>query len=226
LENAAIAAKPAPAPAVGGTTVPQDTSPSLTAETESLAAFLRQLARSAGLPEDLLAQKDPNQLAQQIGMAIALLAENLMQLLSARQQAKQLARSSSHTIIQPSDNNPLKFCPSSGDALRIMFGPKSVGYLEAHRAIAQGFEDLKAHQIKTYAAMQHALTRVIADLDPKSIERETKAEGGIGSLFQVRKAKLWDAYQARWEVNLGGKSAAAIDAFMRYFGEYYDRDRE
>jgi type VI secretion system protein ImpI len=222
FENAPIMAKPAPGAAVGGTPVSQE----LTAERESLAAFLRQFAKSAGIPEDLLTQKDPDQLAQQIGRAIGLLAENLMQLLSARRQAKQLARSSSHTTIQPSDNNPLKFCPSAGDALRIMFGPKSVGYLDAHRAIAQGFEDLKAHQIKTYAAMQHALTCVIADLDPKTIERETNGGGGIGSLLQVRKAKLWDAYEARWQAKLGLKSSEAIDAFMRYFGEYYDRDRE
>ena len=163
-------------------------------------------------------------MAQQIGTVLGLLAENLMQLLSARQQAKRLARSSSHTIIQPTDNNPLKFCPSASDALRIMFGPKSVGYLDAHRAIAQGFEDLKAHQIKTYSAMQHALARVIGDLDPKTIERETDGAAGIGSLLQPRKAKLWEAYEARWEAKVGRKSGEAIEAFMRYFAEYYDRD--
>jgi type VI secretion system protein ImpI len=219
---AAITARGA---AGSGTTEPEDAAPLSTVESE-LAAFLSQLARSSGLPEDLLRQNNPNQLAQQIGIAIRLLTENLMQLLSARQQAKQLARSSSHTIIQPSDNNPLKFCPSAGDALRIMFGPKSVGYLDAHRAIAQGFEDVKAHQIKTYAAMQHALTCVISDLDPKVIERETNGGGGLGGLLQIRKAKLWDAYVTRWEAKLAGKSGEAIDTFMRYFGEYYDRDRE
>ena len=186
--------------------------------------FINQLAGSAGLPEGLLAQKDPEELAQQIGMVLGLLAENLMQLLKARQQAKRLARSSSHTIIQPTDNNPLKFCPSAGDALRIMFGPKSAGYLDLHRAIGQGFEDLKSHQIRTYSAMQHALERFIGDLDPKTIERETDAGGGIGNLLQPRKAKLWEAYEARWQAKVGRKSGEAIETFMRYFGEYYDRD--
>jgi type VI secretion system protein ImpI len=171
-----------------------------------------------------LAQKEPEELAQQIGIVLGLLVENLMQLLKARQQAKRFARSSSHTIIQPTDNNPLKFCPSAGDALRIMFGPQSAGYLDLHRAIGQGFEDLKSHQIRTYSAMQHALERFIGDFDPKTIERETDAAGGIGNLLQPRKAKLWEAYEARWEAKVGRKSGDAIEAFMRYFGEYYDSD--
>ena len=168
-------------------------------------------------------QKDPAELAQQIGTTLQLLVENLMQLLSARQQTKRLARSSSHTIIQATDNNPLKLCPSAQDALRIMFGPGTASYLDARRAIREGFEDLKTHQIKTYSAMQHALVILMADLDPKTIEHETDGGASIGGLLQPRKAKLWDAYKARW-AKVGGRGGEPIEAFMRYFAEYYDRD--
>jgi type VI secretion system protein ImpI len=193
-------------------------------ENESSAAFIRQLARSAGLSEDLFERTSPADLAQQIGIALRLLAENLMQLLSARQQAKGLARSSSHTIVEATDNNPLKFSPSAHDALAIMFGPVNSGYLDAHRAILQAFEDLKAHQIQTYSAMQHALAIIVGDLDPKKIERETEGAAGIGSLLQSRNAKLWDAYKARWEAKIGRKGGTAMEAFMQYFAEYYDRN--
>ena len=219
-----VALKPAPSVPAGWATDADGSLSSSIVDSESYVTFIKQLARSAGLPEDLLAQKEPGELAQLVGAVFRLLAENLMQLLKARQQAKQFARSSSHTIVQATDNNPLKFCPSAGDALRIMFGPKSAGYLDAHRAIAQGFEDLKSHQIKTYSAMQHALATVIGDLDPKTIERETEAAGGIGSLLQPRKTKLWEAYEARWEAKVGPKNGDAIEAFMRYFAEYYDRN--
>jgi type VI secretion system protein ImpI len=187
-------------------------------------AFLRQLARAAGLPEDVLAQKEPDELAQQVGAVLRLVAENLMQLLNARRQAKRLARSSSHTTVQAIDNNPLKFCPSAPDALRIMFGPASPSYLDAHRAIGQGFEDLKAHQIKTYAAMQQALTMLMADFDPRAIEKDTDEGRGIAGLLVSRKAKLWDAYEARWETKIGRAGGGPVEVFMAYFAKAYDRD--
>jgi len=143
--------------------------------------------------------------------------------LSARQQAKRLTRTASHTSIDAVDNNPLKFSPSVQDALRIMFGPVSSSYLGAQRAIDQAFEDLKSHQLRTYAAMQHALTMIMGDLDPKTIERHSEGtSGAISGLLQPRKAKLWDAYEAQWQAKVGRKGGEPIEAFMRYFAEYYD----
>jgi type VI secretion system protein ImpI len=187
-------------------------------------AFIRHLAKAAGLPEDVLAQKDPGELAEQIGAVLRLVAENLFQLLNARRQAKRLARSSSHTTVQAVDNNPLKFCPSAPDALRTMFGPANPGYLAAHRAIGQGFEDLKSHQIKTYGAMQQAITMLMADLDPRAIEKANDGGRSMARLLVSRKAKLWDGYEARWEAKVGRKGGGPIEAFMSYFAEAYDRD--
>jgi type VI secretion system protein ImpI len=187
-------------------------------------AFVRQLARAAGVPEDVLAQRDPDELARQVGAVLRLVAESLMQLLNARRQAKRLARSSSHTTVQAIDNNPLKFCPSAPDALRIMFGPATASYLDAPHAIGQGFEDLKAHQIKTYSAMQQALTMLMADFDPRTIESDTDEGRGIAGLLVSRKAKLWDAYDARWQAKIARMGGGPIEAFMSYFAEAYDRD--
>jgi type VI secretion system protein ImpI len=184
---------------------------------------VRQLARAAGLPEDALSQKDPDELAQQIGTVMRLVAENLLQLLNARRQAKVMARSSSHTTIQAIDNNPLKFSPSAADALRMMFGQATSGYLDAQRAIGQGFEDLKAHQLKTYSAMQYAVTKLMADLNPEAIAQDTDDGRGIAGLLVSRKAKLWEAYEARWQARVG-RGGGPIEAFMSYFAEAYDRE--
>lgn len=187
-------------------------------------AFMRQLARAAGLPEDALTQKDPGELAQQVGTVLRLVAENLVQLLSARRQAKVMARSASHTTVQAIDNNPLKFSPSATDALRVMFGPATPGYLDAQRAIGQEFEDLKSHQLKTYSAMQQALSKLMADLDPEAIARDTDDGRGIAGLLVSRKAKLWEAYEDRWEAKIGRTGGGPVEAFMSYFAEAYDRD--
>ena len=161
--------------------------------------FLRRLAQAAGVSEEVFARKDPAELAEQLGGVMRLVVDNVMQLLNARVQAKRLTRSSQHTMIQAIDNNPLKFSPTAEDALRIMFGPPTRSYLDARRAIEQGFEDLKSHQIKTYSAMQHALTALLADLEPETIARDTDADRGIAALMASRKSKLWDAYVARWQ---------------------------
>ena len=100
--------------------------------------FAIRLIEVAGLPENIMVQSSPAELAQQIGSVLRLVTENLMQLLSARQQAKRLTRSSNHTTVEAIDNNPLKFSLSARDALAIMFGPKSSGYLDAQRAVLAG----------------------------------------------------------------------------------------
>jgi type VI secretion system protein ImpI len=153
-----------------------------------------------------------------------LVIDNVMQLLNARVQAKRLARSSQHTMIQAIDNNPLKFSPSAEEALRIMFGPQTRSYLDARRAIEQGFEDLKTHQIKTYSAMQHALTTLMAGLDPDTLAREADADRGIADLMVSRKAKRWDAYVARWQGQVLRDGSGLVDAFMLLFADYYDRE--
>jgi type VI secretion system protein ImpI len=226
-------AEPAPAPAfapAAGASAPAFTpaadapAPARLPSDASPNDLLRHIARAAGLPEDALAQKDPGEAAQQIGAALRLVTENLMQLLAARVQAKRLARVQSHTVIQAVDNNPLKFSPSPAEALRVMFGSSNQGYLDAHRAIGQGFADLKAHQLKTYRAMQQAIGRLMTDLEPSAIERATDEGRGIGGLLASRKAKLWDTYESRWNAKIGAESGRVVEAFLRYFAEAYDRD--
>jgi type VI secretion system protein ImpI len=191
----------------------------------SLAAadFVRRFARGAGIPDQVLAHRDPEDLAEHLGFLMRLVTENLMQLLKARIEAKQAARSASQTTIQALDNNPLKFSPSAEEALRTMLGPPNKGYLDAPRALQQGFEDLKAHQVQTFSAMQHALRLLLADLDPQTIEKEAGSDFGLAAMVGSRKAKLWDNYVARWQTKARGADDGLLEAFMLYFAESYDR---
>ena len=184
--------------------------------------FMRLLARGANVPEQTFAQ-DPQQLAEQLGILLRLVTENLRQLLNARLQAKRLARVSNQTTIEALNNNPLKFSPSTEDALRIMFGPTTASYLNAQQAIEEGFGDLKEHQVRTYAAMQQALAMIVADLDPQAIENATEADRGLSGMIGSRKARLWDAYVARWQAKTRGQDGGLVDVFMQYFAECYDR---
>jgi type VI secretion system protein ImpI len=186
--------------------------------------FIRRLTRAANLPEDFFAGKDPNVLADQLGEIMRVSVTSLMQLLQARNEAKRLTRSTSQTTIQATENNPLKFSPTVEDAMRILFGPKTHSYLEARRAFTQGFDDLKSHQLKTYMAMQHAVTMLISDLDPTAIVKDLEADSSIIDRVRSRKSRLWDAFLIRWKARFGRDSGGAIEAFMLHFADYYDRD--
>jgi type VI secretion system protein ImpI len=220
--DAAASSPPPRAPVAEAAPSPRSTP--VPGETASAEAFLRQLARSAGLADDLFTRSDTGELARQLGGVLRVVSENLRQLLSARAQSKQLARSASHTMVQAIANNPLKFAPSTEDAMRIMFGPPTQSYLDATRAIEQTFADLKQHQIKTYSAMQHALGALMADLGPRAIEEGTPDYRGVSGLLTSRKARLWDAYLARWQAKVRADERGPIEAFMLHFAEYYDRD--
>ncbi|NNM74643.1 type VI secretion system-associated FHA domain protein TagH [Enterovirga aerilata] len=199
------------------TSRPAPGSPSAAAE------FVARFAKGAGVPADILDWRDPGDMAEELGVLTRLAAENLKQLLSARAESKRAARTGSHTMIQALDNNPLKFSPTIDDALKIMLGRPSSGYLDARRALEQSFKDLKVHQVKTYSAMQHALRLLMEDLDPAAIEESIGGDRGIGGLLGSKKAKLWDLYVTRWDTLTSPHEDGMVDAFMMFFAECYDR---
>ncbi|MGX5734127.1 type VI secretion system-associated FHA domain protein TagH [Bosea thiooxidans] len=233
-ETAPAEAKPEPAPEAAPAPLPAAASPPPPAFAPepmapppalsiSAAEFMQRFAKGAGVSPQMLSSQDSGAFAEQLGGLMRLIAEELKALLAARAESKRIARSTSQTMIQAQDNNPLKFSPTVDDALQLIFGQPRSGYLDAKRAFDESFRDLKAHQIKTYSAMQHALKMLVEDLDPQAVAEATASEGGIGGLIGSRKAKLWDAYVARWEAKTAPYENGLVDAFMIYFAECYDR---
>lgn len=200
----AAAPRPTPAPADG-------------------SDLLRRFAKGAGIPVEVLAWRDPGDAAEELGALVRLAAENLKQLLVARAEARRVSRTGGQTMIQALDNNPLKFSPTIDDALRIMLGRPTGGYLDARRAMDEGFRDLKTHQVKTYSAMQNALRLMMQDLEPAAIAQASGGDHGLGSLLGSKKAKLWDVYAARWDSLTAAHDDGIVDAFMTFFSECYDK---
>jgi type VI secretion system protein ImpI len=217
-EYPSAADRPAPIPPGAQESAP---APSPAPANVASADFVRHVAQGAHVPVTTFA-REPAQLAEELGVLVRMVAENLRQLLSARLQAKRIARMSNQTSIEALDNNPLKFSPTSEDALRIMFGPPTASYLDARRALDEAFGDLKEHQVRTYSAMQQAIAMLVTDLDPQAIDDATEPDRGISGVIGSRKARLWDAYVARWQAKTRGQDGALVDVFMQYFAECYD----
>jgi len=189
----------------------------------TLDAFIERFAAAAGISPQLFDKRDKLKAADDLGFMMHLVVSSLRQLLSARDSAKRFARTSSRTVVQAFDNNPLKFAPTPEDALKIMFGPKTSGYLDARRTLETAFEDLKTHQIKTFSAMQGAVKMLVEDLDPEELDASLGEEHGLAALLSSRKSKLWDLYLARWQAKTLRHEDGLADAFMFYFAECYDR---
>jgi type VI secretion system protein ImpI len=186
--------------------------------------FLRLVARGAGLDDEALASRDPSELAKELGELLRLVTDNMKQLLEARQHAKRLARSSNQTMIKALENNPIKFAPTTDDAMRIMFGKPTRSYLDARRAFAEGFKDLKSHQLKTYTAMQQALKLMFAAFDPAKIEADLQKDRGFIGAIGSRKARLWDSYVTGWQTRIARHEDGVLNAYMELFAECYDRE--
>jgi type VI secretion system protein ImpI len=120
----------------------------------------------------------------------------------------------------------LKFSPSAEDALRIMFGPRTRGFLDARHAIEGAFADLKAHQVYTFAAMQQAVRMLVEDFDPTAIDIAAGPDHGLSNLLGSRKARLWDLYVARWQAKTLRHDDGLAGAFLRYFGQCFDEAKE
>jgi type VI secretion system protein ImpI len=185
--------------------------------------LLLRIAQAAGIPEQAFADRDPVEIADEIGAAIRLTAQNLAQMLCSRAESKTLMRSSSRTMVRALENNPLKFTSSVEDALAIMFGAPTRQYLDARATIESSFSDLKAHQVLTYGAMRGALDALFEDLAPERIDSSVEPEHGLGRLVVSRKARLWDIYVERWRAKSKRADGRLLDAFMALFAEAYDR---
>jgi type VI secretion system protein ImpI len=221
------AAKPAPA----SPSVRQHQFPPVTPAGQLQSGEARGVPRSRGQAEDFLAAfsagaqlpptvwqgRNPEDTAREIGAILLLVTEQVSQLLKARSSAKSLARASDRTMIGAIDNNPLKFLPNANDAMEAMFAENRPGYLDALRAFRQAFDDLKTHEIATYAAMQKALARLLADFAPETIEAKVEK-----STFANRKAKAWDAFVSRWEAKTDAHENGMLDVFLMYFAEAYE----
>lgn len=178
--------------------------------------ILGNIAAGAGVPPDVFLQRDPREVATEIGAVLRIVTDELALLLKARAAAKALAKSGHRTMISAADNNPLKFVPGSEDILEIMFGRRKAGYLDAKHSVEEAFRDLKSHEFATYAAMQAALSRLLDDLSPDAIEKKLPA-----SSFASKKGRAWETFVATWEAKEGAHENGMLDVFLAYFAEAY-----
>ncbi len=159
------------------------------------AAFFKGL----GLDPAAIQSDDPLAEMEALGKRFRALADGLTHLLRTRAAEKQKVRIA-QTIVGSSNVNPLKFAVSAEEAAAALVAERGTGYLDPDASIDEAFRDLVDHQMRTWAALQAALRRMIDKFDPEAIEREMEDTGLLETLMAGgQSAKLWQLYQERYE---------------------------
>lgn len=185
---------------------PQPASPGAS---DLLQAFLR----GAGM--DDFRPADPAAAMQALGAAFREVVVGLRRVMMARREIKTEFRIET-TGILPHGNNPLKFSTGDDDALAALLGVGRRSEMTAVDAVAQALNDIRLHELASLAAMQSAVRALLAELEPGKLSRAA-GEGGLNLLSAQRKARAWDAFEARY----ARLSHALADNFDSAFGKAF-----
>jgi len=172
------------------------------------AALLAQMLELGNLDQQQLDALTPEVVA-----VLQVTIRHLLELLRARSSIKNELRLD-RTMIQPVENNPLKFALTERDALRYLFGEHSGAYMSGSRAVTEAFDDVAAHQMALLAGMRSAYEKMLARFSPQALETRF-GEAAAKGLLANKKARLWDAYADYFDT----LSKDPETSFTRLFGE-------
>ena len=150
---------------------------------------------------------------------LALVTEGVMEVLRARAEIKNSFRLPV-TVIQRSENNPLKFAATAEEALRKVRGSEGGAFLKGAAAFDDAFEDIRCHQMAMLAGMRAGYEAVIRSFDPSRVEQAVDRHGGRFGLG--RRGRCWDRYQEQYQ----SLAADPDDSFRRLFGDEFARAYE
>ncbi|SDG37111.1 FHA domain protein [Pseudomonas benzenivorans] len=185
---------------------------------EVLEAFLR----GAGLVQLRIDRSEAQLQMEAIGRSYRHMVEGLIEVLRARASLKGEFRMA-QTMIRPVENNPLKFAPNVEEALLLLLRSGNQAFMPADQAIAESFDDLKAHQLAVMAGVQAAIKHLLKRFEPAVLEARLTKPSGIGALLPGgRHAQYWELFTELY----ASISREAEDDFEDLFGREFGRAYE
>ncbi|MEZ5581893.1 MAG: type VI secretion system-associated FHA domain protein TagH [Candidatus Competibacteraceae bacterium] len=184
----------------------------------AMQAFLS----GAGLPNVHIDDADVPKLMLEIGAIFRQTVQGLMEVLTTRTNIKSEFRLA-QTMIKPVENNPLKFSPNVDDAMVCLLTKRGPAFLPAVRAVKEGFDDIKAHQIAVMAGVQAALIKLLRRFDPEALENRL-GEGSVldNIMPSKRKARYWELFMLLYSEI----AKEAEDDFQELFGREFAKAYE
>ncbi|MBT2298659.1 type VI secretion system-associated FHA domain protein TagH [Pseudomonas fluorescens] len=216
-----VTAEPAPlreAPVTSVQTPATPPKPLDAAEPDLLQAFLR----GAGLDQLRLDKVQAEAQMESIGRSYRLMVEGLIDVLRARSSLKGEFRIQ-QTMIQPVENNPLKFAPNVEEAMLLLLRHGNQAFMAPDAAVRDSFDDLRAHQLAVMAGVEAAIKHLLARFEPAQLEERMGKPAGLSSLFNgSRQAQYWQQFTELYS-NI---SREAQEDFQDLFGREFSRAYE
>lgn len=214
-------AEPAPlreAPVTSVQTPATPPKPLDAAQPDLLQAFLR----GAGLDQLRLDQAQAEAQMESIGRSYRLMVEGLIDVLRARSSLKGEFRIQ-QTMIQPVENNPLKFAPNVEEAMLLLLRHGNQAFMAPDVAVRDSFDDLRAHQLAVMAGVEAAIKHLLARFEPAQLEERMGKPAGLSSIFNgSRQAQYWQQFTELYS-NI---SREAQEDFQDLFGREFSRAYE
>ena len=184
--------------------------------------LLQAFLRGAGLDQLRLDKAQAQAQMENIGRSYRLMVEGLIDVLRARASLKGEFRMQ-QTMIQPAENNPLKFAPNADEALLLLLRHGNQAFMAPDIAVRDSFDDLRAHQLAVMAGVEAAIKHLLKRFEPAQLEERMGKPGGLSSLFNgSRQAQYWQQFTELYS-NI---SREAQEDFQDLFGREFSRAYE
>ncbi|MGH8395441.1 MAG: type VI secretion system-associated FHA domain protein TagH, partial [Pseudomonas sp.] len=184
--------------------------------------LLQAFLRGAGLDQLRLDKAQAEAQMESIGRSYRLMVEGLIDVLRARSSLKGEFRMQ-QTVIQPVENNPLKFAPNADEALLLLLRHSNQAFMAPDLAVRDSFDDLRAHQLAVMAGVEAAIKHLLTRFEPAQLEERMGKPGGLSSIFNgSRQAQYWQQFTELYS-NI---SREAQEDFQDLFGREFSRAYE
>ena len=217
-----VSAPPPPPPSAPIIPPPPVVEPMLPVADSQQPDLLQAFLRGAGLDQLRLDKAQAEAQMESIGRSYRLMVEGLIDVLRARASLKGEFRMQ-QTMIQPAENNPLKFAPNAEEALLLLLRHGNQAFMAPDLAVRDSFDDLRAHQLAVMAGVEAAIKHLLTRFEPAQLEERMGKPGGLSSIFNgSRQAQYWQQFTELYS-NI---SREAQEDFQDLFGREFSRAYE
>jgi type VI secretion system protein ImpI len=148
---------------------------------------------------------------------LRIVVDGVMDVLRARAEIKNNFRLPM-TIIQRSENNPLKFALGVDEALQKILAAPNPAFLSGAAAFDDAFDDFRCHQMAMLAGVRAGFDALLRHFNPDRFEQEFEGGGGVFG----GKGKHWQRYREHYQSLV----ADPDECFRRLFGDEFARAYE